>query len=115
MESGGNKFQTYVRLNHPEFSDFIKNGNCERLEKTCQNQLDFITDDNGNLLVDYIGRFENLEEDFRKTGLVASGARLPHINKSSHTDYRSYYTDETREIVGRRHAKNCEFFGYQFD
>lgn len=115
MEFGGNKFQTYVRINHPEFSDFIRDGNCDGLARTCQNQLDYITDDKGNVLVDFIGRFENLEEDFRKMNLAGTGVKLPHANKSSHKDYRSYYSEETREIVAQRFAKDCEFFGYRFD
>jgi chondroitin 4-sulfotransferase 11 len=115
MEVMGNRFQTYVRNNHPEFSDFIRNGNSNALSRTGCNQLDYITDDNGNVLVDFIGRYENLEEDFRNMDLAGCAVKLPHINKSTHSDYRNYYTDETREIVAQRFAKDCEFFGYQFD
>jgi chondroitin 4-sulfotransferase 11 len=115
MEFGENKFQSYVRATFPEFSDFIRNEESEPLAKTRQNQLDLITDDAGNLLVDFVGRFEDLEGDFRKTGLATAGVKLAHLNKSAHADYRSYYTDETRDIVARRFAKDCEYFGYRFE
>ncbi|HBN25999.1 MAG TPA: hypothetical protein DD405_00820 [Desulfobacteraceae bacterium] len=47
-------------------------------------QYDFLFDDNGNLLVDFIGYFENLQKDFdevcRKLGIPVT--LLPFVNKS---------------------------------
>ena len=47
-------------------------------------QHDFLFDDEGNLLVNFIGKFENLQKDFdkvcRKLGI--HGALLPFMNKS---------------------------------
>jgi hypothetical protein len=48
-------------------------------------QADFIFDDNGDLVVNFVGRFERLDEDF---GYVCKRidlpeGRLPHINRSS--------------------------------
>ncbi|MGB5560314.1 MAG: sulfotransferase family 2 domain-containing protein [Paracoccaceae bacterium] len=47
-------------------------------------QSDYITDGDGRVIVDFIGRFENLAEDFaRVCGAIGmANTRLPHVNKT---------------------------------
>ena len=79
-------------------------------------QKSFIVDRDGRQIVDYIGRFENLVEDFRYVcNTVNINASLPHLEKSRHKDYRSYYNENTFKIVEEYAREDIEFFDYKFD
>jgi hypothetical protein len=73
------------------------------------------TNANGETLVDYVGRFENIEEDFAKIcARIGIDAKLPHLNSSARTSYRDYYTSASRAVVERHFARDIERFGYEF-
>ncbi|HEX5316827.1 MAG TPA: sulfotransferase family 2 domain-containing protein, partial [Candidatus Kapabacteria bacterium] len=67
--------------------------------------------------VDYIMRFENLEDDFRAVcaAIGISPAVLPKYNRSNREHYSTYYDDELRELVRERFAAEIERFGYTFE
>ena len=67
--------------------------------------------------VDYIMRFENLSNDFRKVcaALDISVTSLPQYNRSKREHYSTYYDDELRELVRTQFAAEIERFGYVFE
>ena len=80
-------------------------------------QYVFIYDKQGNKMIDYIGKVENLDDDLKyllKRGYMkrTNGHRQ---NKSSRrSDYRKYYTRETKNIVANQLKKDIQLFNYKF-
>jgi len=79
-------------------------------------QLDWLTDSSGNLLMNFIGSFENLDSDW---GIIADSlgidASLPHLNLINAKHYTEYYSEKTRAIVAEKFRVDIETFGYEFD
>jgi hypothetical protein len=79
-------------------------------------QREAITDCAGNLLVDFVGRYETLAQDFYHVCRTLNiTTQLPHVNKSAHCDYRDYYTERTRQMVAEHFAGDIDLFGYSFE
>jgi Sulfotransferase family len=73
------------------------------------------------LAVDFLGRYERLEEDLNKAlALAGVGRRLkiPRTNvtpnKDESRDYRSYYSAETRALVAEWYQPEIALLGYGF-
>lgn len=123
-----NRFMSYVLANARSFSEFIDcvetvadtDGSADStvpyLKSIAYNQLDYISTPDGQLNIDFIGRFENLNGDFaavcRRLNLGA--ITLEHANRYAHADYRSYYTDRDIEKVRRLYERDILQFGYKF-
>ena len=98
------------------FSDFVQ----WRIGTSPKKQIEFITNWKGDIIVDYIGRYENVESDFKyickKLGLRES--YLPNKNISrmrKNRNYRTYYDTQTAELVSQYFHEDISAFGYQFD
>lgn len=92
----------------------------EYIKWRCKNvdwlQKDFVVSDEGEKLVDFIGRYEHLREDFHTIcSKLGVRANLPTLNVSNTTPYQEFYDDETKALVGRAYAEDIEYFGYQFE
>lgn len=78
-------------------------------------QVYFLKDDDGKIPIDFIGRFENIESDFRTICKKLSLTRsLTHKNRSSRETYTQYYNSELIDIVGKVYAEDIKTFGYSF-
>jgi hypothetical protein len=80
-------------------------------------QIEWLTDGDGRIAVDFIGRFENLQRDFDRIcdSLGKEGISLTHENQSrKNCNYRDKYDDKTRSIVEDHFKADIDFFGYQF-
>ena len=79
-----------------------------------QSQSDFVEDPHG--LLDFVGRFENLDSDFSHIAarLHHRPTPLAHLNRTRHEHYSRYYCDESRDKIADLFARDIETFGYQF-
>lgn len=80
-------------------------------------QLYWLRDCRGNIPLDFIGRFERLQEDFARVSarLGLPDANLPHLIRSGGPSYREVYDERSRAIVARRYAEEIALFGYRFE
>jgi len=79
-------------------------------------QKDILVDESGQLLVDYIGRYETFASDFAKVcQRLKIEATLPHINKTKHRDYKAYYNEATRQRVADYFQADIDLFDYEFE
>jgi len=79
-------------------------------------QYEFICDEEGNSMVDFIGSVENIKSDFESLcgALSIEVVKLPKSNRSSHGKYHKYYDSKTTGIVAEYYAEDIELFSYQF-
>jgi hypothetical protein len=77
-------------------------------------QYHYIHSPEGERLVDFVGRFERINEDFsRAMDRIGLDAGLPHRNATNHRDhYLTYYTPETADLVGDLYRVDVDTFGY---
>lgn len=68
------------------------------------------------IVLDYIGKFENYTEDIRHIQRHMNLELIlpPVANKTNRNDYQFYYNHKTRSIVEEIYAKDIELFDYKF-
>ena len=81
-----------------------------------QPQLTWIKRRDGRIEMDFIGRFENLENDFayvaEKIGL--ENCELPQMLVSNNERYTKSYDSRLIDFVGEKYREEIELFGYKF-
>ncbi len=85
-----------------------------------RNQLDWLTDADGQLLMDYVYRLEDLDTAIdevreRTDGRITLERRERNVNTASKSkSYRDVYDDHTRELIAGRFEKDIDTFKYVF-
>lgn len=93
-------------------TDFIINKSSQ-VHTLLRPQHTFVELDGVNVM-DFIGRFENLNEDWNVVReKIGIGKELPHNHRGYKRDYDALYTPETREIIANHYKKDFEMFGYE--
>jgi len=95
------------------FSDFIR----MQIPRRDAYQINMMCDERGNVLMDFIGKLENLQNDWKtvceRTGIPYQ--ELQRKNASERSHYQDYYDSESRQLVARHWAREIELFGYRFE
>lgn len=87
------------------------------IDTSIELQSDYLIDLHGKTLVDFIGRYERLEEDFQEvcSRVGLTNIELPHKRKAKdRKSYREYYNPFTQQLVAEHFKQDIEMFGYEF-
>jgi hypothetical protein len=80
-------------------------------------QINMLCDNNGILLMDFVGKIENLDKDWQtvcdRIGIERQA--LPSKNVTEHKHYREYYDDECQQLVAKHWKREIELFKYTFE
>jgi hypothetical protein len=80
------------------------------------NQIDWLTNAEGRIAMDFVGRFERLQLDFdiacQRLGFPTM--QLLVVNRSHHKHYTTYYDGDTYQAVKQAFEKDIGYFGYRF-
>lgn len=114
--------QAGFRESPPTFNDWIRLAYAEKHATYYDQplmfaeQMDWIADRDDRILVNFIGRFESLQDDFDNVcqQIKRAPVLLPHLKPSSHGHYHEYYSDESRAIVATHFARDIHHLGYTF-
>lgn len=78
-------------------------------------QMAWLTDESGKFVVDHVGRFEHVEDDFRRIcHEIGIDVSLPKINSAKEGHYRDHYDEEAKEIIASRFAEDIAEWEYAF-
>jgi len=128
-------------FHHRSFRDFVKHRlpapGWDDKYRHIMSQYDMLHDRQGQLLVNFVGRFESLQEDFTQVcgHLGIDDAKLPHRNRSDKksrnlrrrlrnwlyfngengkVNYLDFYDEETIAIVRDLYHMDLQAFGYPY-
>ena len=110
---GAMTFNEYLRYRtkKPFWNDTV----FARLPDQCY----FLMDSNNQICVDRLIRFENLQQEMQALAadLDLKGYQLPHKNKtkSQRKPLRSYYDQESIDLVRKIYRRDFEHLGYSID
>lgn len=142
-------FYRYLKYNqYVDFPTFVKDYLRQKVLKQdywfVGPQYQYLySEDEKTCLVDFVGKFEDLQNDFNRVCelMGASAKPVPHVNDSKHAEsmpiasvrkrvkdlwakatnnpipkyatFEEYYDDDARQIVADIYARDFELFGYK--
>ena len=101
---------------YPTFADYLKTNGKEGMHQSW-----FLLDQNGEFVVDFVGKFELFEDDISK---MCDFIKIPRPQSIIHTNqnhnenrvhYTKYYTEEwMKDVVAKTEKFTIEKYGYEF-
>ena len=97
-------------VNAKDLNEFISKG-----IYVLRPQCDFIFDDSNNQLVDFIGRYENLEQDFNYIlEKLKINVQLKRFNSNYYRSHKEILNKESIELIYERYKEDISIFKYNF-
>ena len=112
-----------IRTNNISFDEWVKFTYKEKRpefrkdrRKFFSTQKEWLLNKMGKIDIDYIIRFENLNEDYKvvqeKIGIKK---KLQHYNKTERKPYKNYYSAESKKIIEDYFKDDFEEFNYKYE
>lgn len=81
-----------------------------------ESQYKFITDEHGELMVDFVGRYEDYQAVVSALlkHLGFAEMAIPRTNAADRAEYQQYYDGESIETVAELYARDIELFNYTY-
>lgn len=105
---------------YEDFEDFVLNG-LARAETQAKvhfrPQVYFLRDDRGNMPLDFVGRFERINDDLSHIAQrLEVSLELQHLNKTSRpkAPYEDHFTPQMVDIAATVYAEDIRQFEYRF-
>ncbi|ACM39331.1 conserved hypothetical protein (plasmid) [Allorhizobium ampelinum S4] len=100
------------------FEGFLKSDFGGNRINECEGDiLSWLSDENGQEIVDFVGRLEDIEQAlqnvFERAGL-AGYSEFPRLNSTVRGGYQDYYNAETKRLIQTRFQATIDRFEYQF-
>lgn len=79
---------------------------------------DYINDEKGNVMVDFVGKYEDRESSLE---IVSERLQLSELGKlriqmaNTGEHYSQFYDNETKEIIEKLYKEDIELFSYKFE
>lgn len=109
-------FQVYLdRLDEGDGQYLLKNKDWKR---HIIPQMDYLTDDDGFLIVKHVGKVEQIQQDYDLfcEKLNLPHRNIPHENSSERkTHWQDFYNDKRKKQVIQRYGVDLEFGKYTFN
>lgn len=105
-----NHYQHHIAKEFASFDQYLE----WRIKEDIHLQREFFYDGD-DMIMDYIGKMENLNEDFKRIAakIKITGLDLPVTNASQHKHFETYYTQGTADLVFEAFSPDFKAFDYQ--
>jgi chondroitin 4-sulfotransferase 11 len=100
---------------YPDFKTFCKHLDEFKNEMHFIPQYKYVVNNDDNVIVKNILRFENINSDFSEfiSKYNLKNNNLPIVNTSKHDHFNNYYDEETKNIVYNFYIKDFKLFNYK--
>lgn len=109
------EFESFERF----VCEWLPKQDAEKLDFVFQPQGRFVTDENGEIIVDFLGKLERLSEDIKHVEKkINRPLAIPELNRTGKVDgdVRSLYvSNEMIDVVSSVYANDIDLFNYSFE
>jgi chondroitin 4-sulfotransferase 11 len=112
------KNMTFYQFLEYYINVMMKNENKQLGHNKVVTLYEYITDDSGELAVDFVGKYENIQDDMKfvcnKINTQYKIVPFINVNINRERDYKKYYDAQSINFVKKHFEKDLDYFKYTF-